>query len=146
MAVSTKAFTKFASDSPVDFGSEFNENPSKIVRKSASNVLAERNRLPKRSGARFGLDFALLGVLLGALGCLWAILGAPLGDLGGPRGRLWGVLGLPWGSLGALQEPLGTPQDHLEPPGDGLGGFLLQKPPKMVTIHTNFCVFENVNI
>ena len=134
MAVSTKAFSKFASDSPVDFGSEFSENPSR----NRAKIGLECSCRPKSpSKAIWGTIWPRFYSLGGASGCSGVSVGDPGSSLGRPwgaQGAALGRLGASLGVLGALQEPLGTPQGHLEPPGDGLGGFLLQKHSKMVTV------------
>ena len=73
-------------------------------------------------------------MILGAFGRLGATLGAPLGDLGGHRGRLWDAKALHRGSLEALQDRLGISLGHPEAPGVDLGGFLLPKLLKMLTV------------
>ncbi len=99
------------------------ENRPKIARKSVADLIFDRNRLPNRSGERFGLDFPILEVLLAALGGLDAPRGAPLGDLGRPRGRLWGALGCPGGPWGVSGDAPGTLLGGLWAPGVDLGGF-----------------------
>ena len=134
MAVSTKAFSKFASDSPVDFGSEFCEksiqNRARIGLECScppKSVLLVENLQKKPFSDNFPFQEYSKKLPLEPPWRHFGVPGMPLGALLSPRG-------LHRGSFQALQERLGTSQGHLEAPGIDLGRFLLAKPPEMVTV------------
>ena len=121
MAVSTKAFSKFASDSPIDFGSDFCEksiqNRARIGLECScppKSALLVENLQKKPFSDHFPPQNALrtcpwsrFGVILASLGSPWAPFCLPGGSTGGLWRLFKSVLGparVTWRHQGSIWE------------------------------------------